>query len=173
MSINPKAKGSGFERDIAKFLTEWLTGQSKEYYFWRSPGSGGIATVLEANGTIAGDIIALKPEGTRLTNLYAIECKKGYPQSSVNKFMNSKEDELAKFWKQTCEAASKGNRSPMLFYHKKGMNCLVAVCTQYSELKHISIHNPSFENWKTAYFYDSKEFFKYHSPNFLLDTKKD
>src|SRR5574343_1296923 len=108
MAINPKAKGSGFERDIAKFLTEWLTGQSKEYYFWRSPASGGITTILEENGTIAGDIIALKPEATKLTNEYSIECKTGYPQSSFHKCMKvEKDDEITLCWKQACEAARK------------------------------------------------------------------
>ncbi len=27
------SKGGQWERDVAKFLTNWLTGQSKEYYF--------------------------------------------------------------------------------------------------------------------------------------------
>jgi len=76
---NSKAKGSSFEREIAKFFTNWLTGQSKEYYFWRSPSSGAVSTISQANGEISGDIIALKPEGGVLTGKWSVEIKTGYP----------------------------------------------------------------------------------------------
>lgn len=162
--MNPKQKGSGFERDIAKFLTEWVSGQRKEYYFWRSPGSGGVATVIGENGAIAGDIIALKPEGAVLTKKFSIECKVGYPQSSFHAFMNKrkKDDEITGFWVQCVNSAKSGNKIPMLIYKKKGFNTLVGVPFSWLKLRHIKMN---FDNGlPECYLYDMEEFFKTFKP---------
>lgn len=125
---NSKAKGSSYEREISKFLTEWLTGQSKEYYYWRSPSSGAVSTITQGNGEISGDIIALKPEGTILTGKWSIEVKTGYPNSSLHKFLkNVKNDEIEGFWNQCVGDSSRSKKQPMLIYKKKGLNALLGI----------------------------------------------
>ena len=49
-----KAKGSQFERDIARRLSLWWSGGETENVFWRSPSSG----MMKKEG-MAGDISAL------------------------------------------------------------------------------------------------------------------
>lgn len=128
MAKNGKAIGSNEERRIAKYLTEWATGQKKEYVYWRTPSSGAIGTILEGNGELCGDIIAIKPEGIFLTAVFSIEIKKNYPNSSFNKFMKkNKNDEIVSFWTQTCEGATKANKNPMLIYTKSNHNTLIGI----------------------------------------------
>jgi len=125
---NGKAIGNSEERKVAKYLTLWATGQSKDYVFWRCPSSGAIGTILEGNGDLCGDIIAIKQEGLFLTSKFSIEVKRNYPNSSFNSFMKkNKNDEILSFWKQTCDGAVKGCKQPMLFYTKTRHNTLVGI----------------------------------------------
>lgn len=125
---NGKAIGNSEERKVAKYLTQWATGQSKDYVFWRCPSSGAIGTILEGNGDLCGDIIAIKSEGLFLTSKFSIEVKRNYPNSSFNSFMKkNKNDEIYSFWKQTCDGANKGNKYPMLFYTKTRHNTLIGI----------------------------------------------
>ena len=67
---NSKAKGSAFERKVAKILNEHFETPD----FQRSPGSGAYATThnLPDHLKIYGDLITPK------NFIYTIECKKGY-----------------------------------------------------------------------------------------------
>lgn len=161
---NSKAKGSGFEREISKFFTEWLTGQSKEYYFWRSPSSGAVSTITQGNGEISGDIIAIKPEGTTLTGKWSVEIKTGYPNSNFHKNLKGvKNDEIFGFWQQSVGDASRSNKQPMLIYKKKGMNTLVGipVPNDFNDLTgHLHSVSLSFGGkLPEVRFFDMKEFF--------------
>lgn len=123
-----KGKGNEFEREIAKYLTGWANnGNKKEYWYWRSPSSGAIATICPENGTVSGDIIALKPEGAALTSKFSIEAKKGYPKTSLHGVMKGNKDELIGFWKQAYDGAKASKKSPMLIYKKHLHNALVGV----------------------------------------------
>lgn len=123
-----KRKGGSFERDVARKLTFWLSGQDKEYYFYRSPGSGGVATMNEENGEITGDIIAIKPEARLLTSKFSIECKDGYPDADFMKlFKNNKNDTIQGFWDQCIRDSRKANKQGMLIFRKKGMPILVGI----------------------------------------------
>lgn len=64
-----KAKGSQFERDIARRLSWWWTNGETDEVFWRSPSSG----VMKRPGA-AGDISALYG-GDELIDLIFIELK--------------------------------------------------------------------------------------------------
>lgn len=123
-----KAKGSAFEREVARKLTVWLTGQDKEYFFYRSPSSGAVATINEMNGDISGDIIAVKPEARALTSIFSIECKDGYPDAEIMKiFKNNKNDIIQEFWKQCITDARKANKQGMLIFKKKGFPIIVGI----------------------------------------------
>jgi hypothetical protein len=125
---NPKQKGSSFERLISKRLTLWLTGQDGEYFFYRSPSSGGIATVNPLNDDITGDIIAIKPEARLITSMFSIECKDGYKDIDVLKiFKDNKNDILRDFWHQCMNDANKSKKHGMLIFRKKGYPILIGI----------------------------------------------
>lgn len=136
MSTRSKSKGSAFERQIAKSLSFWLTGQDKEYYFYRSPGSGAIATITHFNNDLSGDIIALKPESAEICNILSFECKNGYDKASCFKCIKgNKNDELKSFWIQATNDAKE--KYPILIFRKKGMpNILIGISNKlYTQLK--------------------------------------
>lgn len=116
-----KSKGGNFEREIARYLTKWLTGQDKEYYFYRSPSSGAVSTVSACNGEISGDIISVKPEGRVLTDLFSIELKTGYDDVDLLKmFKSNKNNTFDDFWVQCIRDSRRANRYGMLIFRKKG-----------------------------------------------------
>lgn len=117
------ASGSNWERDTAKFLTYWLTSQNKEYYFWRSPGSGSIGTMTGTNPDLHGDIIPLKPEAEEICNKFIFECKSGYNKASFDLHLKyNKKDFIREFWEQVCNDAEKANKYPLLLFKKKGFS---------------------------------------------------
>ncbi len=123
-----KRKGSSFERLISRKLSMWLTGQDKEYYFYRSPSSGAVATMNSMNEDITGDIIAVKPEGRILTSVYSIECKDGYADADPLKiFKNNKNDIIKDFWEQCIGDSKKANKKGMLIFRKKGYPILIGI----------------------------------------------
>jgi hypothetical protein len=125
---NGKAKGSSWERDVCKFLTKWLTGTEKPYVFWRSPASGGIATMSFENKELSGDIVAMRPEGAFFTSTFSVECKVGYPKSSFDKHLkDNKNDEIKGFWSQACNDAFKTEKLPLLIYKKTNFPALLGL----------------------------------------------
>ena len=89
------AKGSQFERDLCRRLSEWWTAGARDDVFWRTAGSGGRATVRRKRGKMtagaAGDIMATDPLGVDLMQLVTIECKRGYTRATIHDLV----DELA------------------------------------------------------------------------------
>lgn len=132
------AKGGGFEREISKAFTIWLTGQEKPYQYWRMPGSGGLATLHEECKNLSGDIRALTHESSFLTEYFSIECKTGYPRTNFwQLFKQIKNYDLRDFWAQCIRDAEKANKKPMLIYRKKGQKIIVGL--QWSEVEYFSL----------------------------------
>ena len=119
---NSKAKGSGFEREIARKLTMWLTGQDKELYWWRSPNSGGVSTVSQINTEISGDLVALKPESIAINRLFNWELKTGYEGASFDLHLKcNKNEDLRVFWEQSVRDAKRADKEPVVIFRKKRM----------------------------------------------------
>lgn len=174
------SKGGQFEREVSKFLTKWLTGQCKEYFFWRSPSSGGVSTILPENIEITGDIISLKPESKLLLDKYTIECKNGYPKGDLNCHVKyNKSDPIKSFWEQCNLAAVSSHRNPMLIYKKKGLHPWTGICNKsfkklykyLQDLRFVHINYPK-EDLPDIYFYDMKEFFTYITPDVIKKMRK-
>lgn len=78
------AKGGDYERMFCKALTKWWAGRSdvKDVLFWRTAGSGGMATRRSWKGQsttgACGDIRATGSEGEPLTDRITFELKRGY-----------------------------------------------------------------------------------------------
>lgn len=73
--MNSKRKGSGYEREVAHSLSDWLSKGTDTHIFMRRPLSGGMTRDHTGQSGHAGDIFADKPEGYRLTDLVVIETK--------------------------------------------------------------------------------------------------
>lgn len=128
MAVNGKSKGSGFEREIARFLTRWMSGQDKDLYCWRSPGSGSVGTINIGSKALSGDLIPLKPEAAKLFDMFSIEAKTGYPGADPLKVIKKvKNDELKAFWVQANRDAERTEKYPMLIFKKKGMKPMIGL----------------------------------------------
>ena len=105
--VNSRAKGSAFERQIAKILNDRL-GTSE---FSRTPGSGAFATThtLPDHLKIYGDLIT--PQNFK----YCLECKKGYNNQNLYSLYNYSSD----FWKfidQCQKDSEKCGKIPMVIF---------------------------------------------------------
>lgn len=98
---NSKAKGSAFERKVAKILNEHFETTD----FQRTPGSGAYATThtLPDYLKIHGDLITPK------NFIYTIECKKGYNNLDLYSLLNPK-SKIYDFIKQTEKDAEQAKK---------------------------------------------------------------
>jgi hypothetical protein len=169
------AKGSSFERYIAKYLSVWLTGSEKPYQYWRMPGSGGLATISEENADLSGDIRSLTQQAAFLTEIFSIELKAGYPKTSFwQLFANIKHFNIEEFWFQCCTDANKADKIPMLIYNKSNRRKIIGIdlITENKIIKYIS-KLPSmsirFKNDEhpTIIFYDFEDFFNNITPDII------
>jgi hypothetical protein len=167
-------KGGAFEREMAKFLTVWLTGKEKPYVYWRTPSSGGMATISEQNKEISGDIIALRPEGAFFTDRFSVELKTGYPKATFHQHLKeNKNFEIENFWKQCIRDAQKADKRGMLIYRKLGFPIIVGIGCQEKfllkdYLKDMKSVQLIFDNGTPSIaFFDMKDFFELVTPEVI------
>lgn len=118
------AKGSSFEREMARKLSLWWSDGKADDWFWRTGGSGGRATSRAksgkqtANGT--GDICAQNGEAQRFLNLASIECKKGYATATISELLDTKSGgTMQKFVTQAKTGASLAGVPFWILIHKR------------------------------------------------------
>lgn len=170
INSNMSDKGGDFERDISKFLSKWLTGKTKPYQYWRMPGSGSFATIHEENMGMSGDIRALTPNASFLTDFFSIELKTGYPKTSFwQHFKDIKNFNIKLFWEQCVGDAKKSDREPMLIYRKKGKKPVVGITSNVEmfireklDINSIAIR---FKELPTIILYDRNDFFDLIKPD--------
>ena len=131
--VNSRAKGSTFERSIAKMFND----RFKTAEFSRTPGSGAFATThtLPDYLKIYGDLI------TPMNFKYCIECKKGYNKENLYSLYNYSSD----FWKfvDQCEKDSeKCQKIPMVIFKQDRQKTLAIVPYNiiYISNNYIEIH---------------------------------
>lgn len=170
-----KAKGSGYEREICRFLTKWVSGVETPYVFYRSPSSGAVSTITRSDN-ISGDIISVKNEGDFLLNLFSIEVKTGYPQADFfQHFKDTKRDIIKDFWIQCQTDAKKSNKYGMLIFKKKGLKPIVGICNNMQSILndmvdlHLinSIQIRFFDETPSVVFYDMELFFNNVKPEMI------
>ena len=149
MGVNGKQKGAGFEREICKKLSLWITKGEKVDCFWRSAMSGGRATVAKGAVRQAGDITAVAPEGHALTDVLYIECK-NYKDVDLDCLVKGK-GTLLTFWKTAQKEAAKYNRIPTLIFKRN--HWPIMFCTSREGIRllkikpSISYHNGNLHMW--------------------------
>lgn len=162
-------KGSEFERYISKFLTKWISGKNKPFFFWRSPSSGMLGTVYEENKHLKGDIIPIKSEVKEWWP-FVIECKTGYPKTSFWQHFNNVKFGIEDFWTQALDQIY-DNKQPILIYRKKGRKPIVGInkYIQRKLKKNIKDLNNITVCWgskiQDCILYDMEEFFERITPD--------
>lgn len=129
-----KSKGSQFEREVCKKLSEWISYDQRDDLFWRSAMSGGRATVGMKKGIVrsnqAGDITSIDPLGQKLIDTFVIECK-FYKNIQLHSllFGTPKNNSIFEFWRVLNEKASELEKDPMLIIKQNGMPTLLGIST--------------------------------------------
>jgi len=90
-------KGSSFERTICRELSKWWSFGQRDDIFWRTAGSGGMATNRGKQGLRtfgqAGDIQATDPAGQPLLSMFSFELKRGYTaRASIHSVLDYETD---------------------------------------------------------------------------------
>ncbi len=103
------AKGGNFEREISKALSKWWTDGERDDVFWRTAGSGGMATNRQKRSKNAfgqyGDIQATDPIGQPLMDCLTIECKAGYSNWNILEVLDKAERHRPKKFEEFVEQA--------------------------------------------------------------------
>ena len=146
------SKGGSFERDLCRKLSLWFTEGETEDAFWRTAGSGGMATTRRKSGKAKaqdfGDIKHDLDIGKPLTGLFSIELKTGYgkkTKSKAKKHVGKKVevhnnwalmDELDSrqnhvqffvFWDQAIRDAELSEREPLLIFRRNKKRTCIAI----------------------------------------------
>jgi len=142
------AKGSGFEREMCKELSLWVTSQMRDDVFWRTPGSGARATTrmkqMRETMDAAGDMMSTAIYSKPYTTLAIWEFKRGYggggkkkkraPSSSVDPLsildnpLTAKHDALLlKWWRKLSKEKAEHARrySFLIFKRDRKDKCIV------------------------------------------------
>ena len=156
-----KAKGSGFEREICKKLSLWISEGLRDDLYWRSAASGGRATVQSKKGidnkSQVADITSIDPLGNKLTDKFIIECK-SYQNIRIDSLIydKPKNGSLLEFWLEIVKKGLEYNKSPLLIFKENGKPVLIG-CNYYFGEEVIGYNNVS----ELAYFdrYDLRLYF--------------
>lgn len=129
-----KNKGSGFERDIAKKLSLWVSDGERTDIFWRSAGSGSKATVT-GEETQSGDICAVHELGRPFVKKFFTEIKfyrnLNLPGLIFGQLKRSGTTSgVTDFWIKTREQAEKFNKLPLLIMKQNNLPILLGVSAE-------------------------------------------
>ena len=134
------AKGSAYEREVCGLLSLWWTDGQRDDVFWRTHGSGGRANVRARRGRRTagqyGDIGAVDDCGKALTDLLAVELKRGYNSDTIQAVLdrtdghalNGMEEHLA----QAVAAANRGGAYAWLLVHRRDRRRAYVFMPQYA-----------------------------------------
>jgi hypothetical protein len=127
-------KGSAWERHMCGVLSKWFSCQKADDWLWRSSMSGGRATIRRRRGKKTmghcGDVAGTCRQGERLTKVFAIELKRGYPRGHVANMLDRPngcaQQLFEQFIQQAVEAAENaGSYSWLLFQQRDRREAIV------------------------------------------------
>jgi len=160
-------KGADWERSTCKYLSKWCQGTEKPLLLWRGHGSGAMFTKDNLVGeSFAGDIYSVREEGKIITDYVSIECKNGYPKTTLDNHLKyNKKDPIKDFWIQTVNDATKTNKYPMLVFKKKSFKPWMATNKEFfnifidklDDIRYIIIH---YNELPDMYLLSFEEFFE-------------
>lgn len=131
------SKGGRFEREVCKQLSLWWSGGTRDAVFYRTPNSGGRATVRAKKSLDSvnqcGDIGASDPIGLPFLRLVAVEIKRGYnAEGSLADLLDSSSfrgPSLYERWIAQARASAQQAKVPywMLIVRRDGKKAIVIV----------------------------------------------
>ena len=143
------AKGGGFEGDMSKEFSLYLTHMRTEDGVWRTEGSGSRATSKSKakqkmiRPDMFGDITYTIPECKYWFDIFSIECKTGYAKKTKSKKKQSttvtmwslldlidsqqKMTMFHEFWNQCLNDAIESKREPMLVFRRNRRTPCIAM----------------------------------------------
>lgn len=127
--MNGKAKGSGFERKIARELSLYLTAGKSKTELIRSVLSGGWS-VGQRNGEAwrqVGDLAPNGPAGEEFRAHWAVECKHHRKISLYDFWTRSSKDSLVGWWNKLVQDAGDAHVKPMLIFRSNAMPIMVGM----------------------------------------------
>lgn len=139
-------KGTPFEREICKKLSEWWTEGRDDGVFWRTSQSGGWSTTRAKAGKKGSlhcsDLCAVDPVGEPLLKLTIVEMKKGYHKHTIHDLLDCPDKSIKKEYEEWIGKAERDKeragaffwilihmrdrREPMVFMPVELMNSLLA-----------------------------------------------
>ena len=150
-----KQKGAGFERDVCKKLSLWVSEGKSDAIFWRSAMSGGRATVGQKQGiqrnTQVGDISAIDPIGAPFLDVFYVECK-FYKDFMWAAYMLKQSGTLHRIWKDLCLKSfdTVVDKIPMLIGKQNGYPPF-AIIPPFESLPETSlVYKDENFDWKTT-----------------------
>jgi len=109
------AKGSSFERKICKQLSVWWSKGTRDDIFWRTAGSGAMATTRGKKNKQTfgqyGDIQAVDPIGQPLIDYICFELKRGYNKAFISNILDAGEKAAKQEFQKFIEQAQKSRRA--------------------------------------------------------------
>lgn len=132
--MNPKRKGSSFERKICRLLSLWWSNGINPNIFWRSSSSGARATQRSLQ-VHRGDITNIEGEGVEFITTFVIECK-SYKEIDFLKTVDVPFSGWYKWWQQSEKDAIASFRRPLLIMHRNNHGTYIVIHTDI--LKKIS-----------------------------------
>jgi len=120
-----KAKGSAFERQIAKELSLWISAGADKDLLWRTALSGGRASTGKSTCGF-GDLGIAKesPRVKEFLSVFCVECK-NYQEVSITKAFHNEKNPLWAWWEQVHTEAHKAKVRPMLIAKGSRQNTLL------------------------------------------------
>ena len=139
---NGAAKGSQYERDIAKALSLWFSHGEADDWLWRSSQSGGRATQRAKSGkkteNACGDLAAQTDDARLLLDVVTIEIKRGYNKISIADLYEKDSGGFHDFVAQAKKAADLAGSSHWMIIHKRDRRDAVVV-TNFNKDQDLSI----------------------------------
>lgn len=109
--VNSKRKGSKFERDVAKWMSQW-TG----FEFGRTPYSG----ANHKSRDLSSDVMCTDERHAHRCKV-SIECKCYKDIKFEHVLLGNKGSDIEKFWKQACDDALRAAKVPILIMRYNSM----------------------------------------------------
>lgn len=123
-----KAKGSQFERDVARRLSLWWSEGTDPNCLWRTHSSGGFGTVAKVEGQY-GDISGINALGMEFSpKLFVVECK-NYKEIDFSCGLGRSTSSIILQWWTKIQVAS---NSRMLIMKANNRRIVIAVATPYN-----------------------------------------
>jgi hypothetical protein len=176
--MNSKRIGSNYERDIARILSQWFTGNKDELVVWRSVSSGSIATIRKKKGlnqnNLEGDFQCLDLKYQPFFDTFYLDSKS---LSKINLFTtnpkNEKSNQLLSEWKKVLKDS--GDKFAIMIVKIRGDRTIPDfvmlqedIIVKCNNCIHYMFKDPKFN----ALIITQEEFFKYNKWNTFLEKNK-